>query len=98
MSIVKTNNKLRKNIQIIKNAIKNPTEKHTLADICLKTGLSIKDAERCTLSLVSKYKGELSVTDKGKMLFFFPSGFKEPWVSRFSIMEKYSLGQLSEDH
>jgi len=63
---------------LIKN-IKNPKGHFTIADASVKSGLSLNESEQGLHYLIIKYKGILSVTSSGDLLFKFPYGFKQPW-------------------
>jgi hypothetical protein len=59
----------------------------TIADAAAKGGLSLRDAERGLHFLSAKYRGTLSATDQGELLFRFPHGFslplaQKPWFRR----------------
>jgi hypothetical protein len=59
----------------------------TVADAAAKSGLSLDDAERGLHQLSSTYRGTLSATDQGELLFRFPYGLslpltKKPWFQR----------------
>ena len=51
----------------------------TISDASTQSGLSLRDAETGLHYLVSEYRGHLSATEKGELLFRFPSGFSKPW-------------------
>lgn len=59
----------------------------TIADAATAAGLPLREAEAGLHQLVSQYRGTLSATDKGELLFRFPYGFslpltKQPWLTR----------------
>lgn len=59
----------------------------TVADASARSGLSLRDAERGLHHLATKYRGTLSATDRGELLFRFPYGLrlpliKQPWLKR----------------
>jgi hypothetical protein len=54
----------------------------TIADAATKSGLALRDAERGLHFLSAEYRGQLRVTDKGELLFVFPTRFEKPWVTR----------------
>ncbi len=59
----------------------------TVADAAAQSGLSIDDAERGLHFLSTQYRGTLSATDQGELLFRFPYGLslpltKKPWFRR----------------
>ncbi len=47
----------------------------TIADAAARTGLALRDAELGLHRLLQVHRGHLSVTDKGELLFRFPTGF-----------------------
>lgn len=61
--------------------------KLTIADAATAAGLPLREAEAGLHALVSRYRGTLSATDKGELLFHFPYGLslpftKQPWLTR----------------
>ncbi len=60
----------------------DPRGRSTIADAAEKSGLALRDAESGLHALVAKYRGHLSVTEEGELLFSFPTGFTQPWVVR----------------
>lgn len=66
-------------MELLEKAIKNPTQALTLADAATASGLSLYEAERGLYRLVAEYRGELIPTEKGELLFRFPTGFSKPW-------------------
>lgn len=60
----------------------DPRGRSTIADAAEKSGLALREAEAGLHALVAKYRGHLSVTEKGELLFSFPHGFTQPWVVR----------------
>ncbi len=59
----------------------------TIADAATAAGLPLREAEAGLHALVAKYRGTLSATDKGELLFHFPYGLslpltKQPWLTR----------------
>jgi hypothetical protein len=65
--------------ETIKKAVPKANGPFTIADISARSGLALRDAERGLQYLVSEYRGHLAVTEKGELLFQFPSGFTKPW-------------------
>jgi hypothetical protein len=68
----------------------------TIADAAAKAGIALREAELGLHHLSSKYRGTLSATDKGELLFRFPYGFslpftKKPGVIRFFEKAKKTL-------
>jgi hypothetical protein len=59
-----------------------PKSPLTIADAAAKSGLALRDAERGLHWLSAEYRGALRVTDQGELLFVFPHGFAQPWVTR----------------
>ncbi|MFO0612337.1 MAG: hypothetical protein U0414_07110 [Polyangiaceae bacterium] len=58
----------------------DPRGRCTIADAAEQSGLALRDAESGLHALVAKYRGHLSVTEQGELLFSFPHGFSQPWV------------------
>lgn len=61
--------------------------KLTIADAATAAGIPLREAEAGLHALVSRYRGTLSATDKGELLFHFPYGLslpltKQPWLTR----------------
>jgi len=59
----------------------------TVADAAARSGLALRDAERGLHHLSTKYRGTLSTTEQGELLFRFPYGLslpltKQPWLKR----------------
>ncbi len=59
----------------------------TIADAAAKAGLALRDAERGLHVLSTRYRGTLSATDQGELLFRFPHGLslplsQKPWFKR----------------
>lgn len=65
--------------ETIKKALPKARGRFTIADVSAQSGLSLRDSEVGLQYLVSEYRGHLSVTEKGELLFQFPSGFAKPW-------------------
>jgi len=82
MNILNMHHKLADKIE---RSISNPKEYTTLANVCIKTGINIKDAEKGILFLINKYNGTLTVTTHGELAFKFPHGFKKKWISKYQI-------------
>ena len=51
----------------------------TLADASTKSGLSLYETKSGLNYLISEYRGGLSVTSEGELLYSFPTGFTKPW-------------------
>ena len=69
--------------------LKLPNKKLTItkADASAQSGLSLKNSEVALLYLISEYRGNLSITDLGELIFQFPYGFNKPWKKK----EKYLI-------
>ncbi|MFO0550139.1 MAG: hypothetical protein U0271_17225 [Polyangiaceae bacterium] len=64
----------------------DPRGQHiTVADASVASGLSLENAERALHRLVAEYRGHLSATEKGELLFRFPNGFSKPWETRGAL-------------
>lgn len=85
-------------MELLEKALKNPKEPFTIADASTASGLSFQDTERSLLALVAEYRGELIPTEKGDLLFRFPTGFSKPWETQealdlfFKKIKKGALG------
>jgi hypothetical protein len=72
----------------------------TVADASAKSGLSLHDTKSGLNELVAEYRGDLSVTSDGELIYSFPFGFEKPWESRERLsrlwqkIKKASLGAL----
>lgn len=75
---------------IIKKSMDNPRNYMTLPEACLKTGLNIKEAEQGVMHLISEYRGHISVTEKGHLMFRFPYGMQKPWLNKKYFFRVYS--------
>merc|ERR1712023_606137 len=75
-------------INLVQKSIKNPSRYTTVSDICIKTGLPYAYTEKIIVFLVSSYKGHLSVTEKGHLMFKFPNGFDK------NIQKTNTLSQI----
>src|ERR671910_879997 len=60
---------------VLRGALAGRTGDTTIADAATKGGLALRDAELGLHRLVQVHRGHLSVTDKGELLFRFPTGF-----------------------
>jgi hypothetical protein len=69
----------------LQKAIKTPKKAFTIADAATASGLSFYDTERGLLALVAEYRGELIPTEKGELLFRFPTGFSKPWETQEAL-------------
>jgi len=75
---------------IIKQSMNNPRNYMTLPEACLKTGLNIKEAEQGVMYLIGEYRGHISVTEKGHLMFRFPYGMQKPWLNKKYFFKFYS--------
>ncbi len=66
-------------MDILKATLRNPKNPVTIADAAAASGLSFQESERGLLALVAEYRGEIIPTEKGELLFRFPTGFTKPW-------------------
>ncbi len=66
-------------MDILKATLRNPKNPVTIADAAAASGLSFQESERGLLALVAEYRGEIIPTEKGELLFRFPTGFSKPW-------------------
>jgi len=89
MSIKKHDHDIEKHADIIKKVLKNPSNYNTYSDICVKTGLTMKQVEPSVLLLVSRHRGQISVAEKGQLLFKFPHGLNKKWESENYIRKFY---------
>jgi hypothetical protein len=71
--------------KVLLAAIAHPEKPLTLADAAAQSGLALRDAERGLHELVREYRGQLRVTDKGELLFVFPTRFTQPWKTRDAL-------------
>lgn len=84
--------------EVLVKALQNPKQNLSVADAASASGLSLRDAERGLHYLVSEYRGHLSATQKGELLFRFPTAFTKPWQTTEALsalwqkVKKVSLG------
>jgi hypothetical protein len=67
---------------LIKNALSQEAAQSrafTVADASVASGVSLDDADRGLHALSKEYRGRLRVSEKGELLFRFPTGFQKPW-------------------
>ncbi len=57
----------------------------TVADAAARSGLSLEDARQGLFALLREYRGHLSVTGEGELIFRFVHGFEKPWETRTKI-------------
>ncbi|MBH2006704.1 MAG: hypothetical protein I8H75_05115 [Myxococcaceae bacterium] len=67
-------------MELLEKTLKNPKIAFTLADAATASGLSMHETERSLYRLIGEYRGELIPTEKGELLFRFPTGFSKPWL------------------
>ncbi|MEI6806919.1 MAG: hypothetical protein WCK49_10525, partial [Myxococcaceae bacterium] len=85
-------------MELLEKVIKNPKEAFTIADAATASGLSFAETERGLYALVAEFRGELIPTEKGELLFRFPTGFSKPWETTealdlfFKKIKKSALG------
>ena len=73
--------------QILERALAGQRGDLTVADAAAKGGIALREAELGLHFLSSKYRGRLSATDKGELLFRFPYGFSLPVLKRPRVIE-----------
>ncbi len=81
---------------ILQLALKGHRGDLTIADAAAKGGMALREAELGLHFLSSKYRGTLSATENGDLLFRFPYGFalpfsKKPGVIRFFDKAKRAI-------
>src|SRR5262249_49704805 len=59
--------------KVLRGAIAHPEKPLTVADAAAQSGLALRDADRGLHALVKEYRGHLRATDKGELLFVFPT-------------------------
>lgn len=85
-------------MELLQKAIKTPEKPFTIADASTQSGLSFQETERDLYALVAEYRGEIIPTEKGDLLFRFPTGFSKPWETQealdlfFKKIKKGALG------
>jgi hypothetical protein len=67
---------------VLRNALAGHGGDATVADAAAKSGLALRDAELGLHRLLQVHRGHLSVTDKGELLFRFPTGFSIDYERR----------------
>ena len=72
--------------EILKAAIGTPNGELTIADAAAKGGIALREAELGLHHLSSQYRGTLSATEKGELLFKFPYGFSLPFSKRPGVL------------
>lgn len=70
---------------VLRTALAGQTGDTTIADAAARTGLALRDAELGLHKLASVHHGHLSVTDKGELLFRFPTGFSIDYERRSRV-------------
>lgn len=66
----------------VRRGFGDPKTPVTVADVAVKSGLALRDAESGLTWLTKEYRGHLRVTEDGQLLYFFPQGFEQPWIVR----------------
>ncbi|MEM7589255.1 MAG: hypothetical protein AAF320_03745, partial [Myxococcota bacterium] len=69
----------QKAADVLKKSLQGSLHQLTIADAAAQSGLSLHDAQLGLHHLVGEYRGHLSVTDKGELLFSYPHAFAKPW-------------------
>lgn len=69
----------------LKSAIGMHKGPMTLADAATKSGLGLEKTKEGLNYLVFEYRGNLSATSLGELLYSFPSGFNKPWEQKERI-------------
>lgn len=83
---------------VLEKSLKGPLKGLTIADAATQSGLALREAQTGLHYLVSDYRGHLSATQKGELLFDFPYGFTKPWQAQDRFEEalkkvkKFALG------
>ncbi len=83
--------------EILEKALKGHKGDITIADAAAKGGIALREAELGLHFLSTKYRGTLSATDQGDLLFRFPYGFSLPFTKRPGVIrfwEKLKRGVL----
>lgn len=97
---MKTTKPTEKIISSLKQGIGSISVPITVADAAAKSGLSLIDTKSGLNYLTAEYRGTLSATSDGELLYGFPTGFTKPWEQRERMAElwqkikKASLGVL----
>src|SRR5438270_308180 len=71
---------------ILESALRGHRGDLTVADAAAKGGVALREAELGLHFLSSKYRGTLSATEKGDLLFRFPYGFTLPFSKRPGVI------------
>ncbi|HEY4222349.1 MAG TPA: hypothetical protein VGO62_13435 [Myxococcota bacterium] len=82
---------------ILEKALAGTRGDVTIADAATKGGMALREAELGLHFLSSKYRGTLSATENGDLLFRFPYGFSLPFTKRPGVIrfwEKLKRGVL----
>lgn len=64
----------------LKSLIPPPKGNLSIYDASAQSGLSLNETKLGLMNLVSEFRGHLSATATGELLFSFPHGFTKPWV------------------
>ncbi len=87
-------------IENLKSSLKGISGAVTVADAATKSGISLHETKGGLNSLIAEYRGALSVTSSGELLYSFPTGFSKPWEQQEMLsafwqkFKKASLGVL----
>ena len=76
-----------KMLESLKSAIGSHEGALSIADAAIKSGLSLQDAKSGLNFLVFEYRGNLSATSLGELLYSFPNGFSKPWQQKERLAE-----------
>lgn len=72
--------------QALKGHVSADGGSFTIADAAAKGGIALREAELGLHFLSSKFRGTLSATEKGELLFHFPYGFSLPFTKKPGVM------------
>lgn len=82
----------------LQGLMKAPSKPISIYEASTQSGLALRDAKIALMSLVSHYRGHISATSTGELLFSFPTGFSRPWYQAekselaWKKIKKTSLG------
>ncbi|MEM7495005.1 MAG: hypothetical protein AAF471_02465 [Myxococcota bacterium] len=74
-----TKQQAREAASALQQSLRGNPRTFTVADAASASGLSLQRAELGLHHLLDEYRGHLSVTQKGELLFSYPHGFTKPW-------------------
>lgn len=63
----------------LEGLIKAPSKPISIYEASTQSGLALRDSKNGLMALVSRYRGHISATSTGELLFSFPTGFSRPW-------------------